>query len=283
MLKALPDSGFVMMQSADPVNYFDLLRVTAKANRAYCLRHGIPYLCAHTVMRGFHPLHACYNRVFFLNDLLDLGFQGWFLHLDADAYVADLGFDIAAHLADRPDRSFVITHGATAAPWDVNDGIFFANCAHPDTHRLARRWQHWIMTLAPERLRASPDWGQVPDDQHLLHGTLRETPDLTAAFEYASKDFMNTDRARFIRQVLRARERDLARRVDLVALDVERVLAAHGAAPDPLLPAMAGIARALGQPVPDGAPLMAAAAGDRDALVGVLEGLIRAARRTPAA
>ncbi|WP_426957204.1 hypothetical protein [Muricoccus radiodurans] len=279
MFKSRPAEPLVMMQSADPANYFDLLRVTSKPNRAYCLRHGIRYVSAHAVMHGFHALHACYNRIFFLKDLLDLGYEGWFLHLDADAYVCDLAFDLAAHLAERRDRSFLMTHGATTEHWDINDGIFFANCAHPDTRRLTDLWHAEVMALPQDLLRTASSWESLPNDQHLLQMLLGRNPELTKGFEYPPKTFLNTHLASFIRQILHLSEPDLPRRVASVALDVERVLDQHDAPTEPLIPAIATIARALGQPVPTDDALRGSLHGSRAALADLMQSLAAAARR----
>ncbi len=259
-----------MVQSADPLNYFDLLRLTARPNRDFCRRHQIRYACVQAVLRGFHPWQACYNRILFLHGLVAQGYGGWFLHLDADAYVHDRRFDIAAYLAGHADRSFIIAPVNEAERWNVNDGVFFANCAHPDTGRIARRWMEVLEALPLDRLRGAAEWRGQPDDQSLLHAVLQREPALTEAFHYESAALINAPGASFTRQVLRAAERDPARRVRRIARDVARSLRSDGEPVDLLLPS---IATALKVPVPRVEALGEATSGP-EAFVAELRGLL---------
>lgn len=231
MLQVLPAEDIVLFQSGDADRYFDMLRATAGLNRAFCRHRQIHYSVFHGVLRGWHPWQACFNRILVLDRLVELGFRGWFLHLDADAYVADPHFDIRAYLAGLGEEtSFVFAAGAGAEPWDVNDGVFLANCAHADTVKVARLWREALEGLSLERLRAAPDWyGQgLPGDQALLHRVLRSDPALTAQIWREPASFLNGARGRFTRQVMRSAERDLAQRVDRILLDVERCRAEAG-------------------------------------------------------
>lgn len=228
-----------MVQSADPVNYFEMLRLTARPNRDFCRRRGVRYACVQAVLHGFHPWHATYNRIVFLHDLVAQGYRGWFMHLDADAYVHDRRFDLRAYFAAHADRSFIIARGGEKGPWDVNAGVFFANCAHPDTQEIARRWKAGLDAVPIDRLRAGVDWAEMPDDQRLLHAVLRAQPDLLSAFHIESAGVINSPGASFTRQVLRAAERDPARRVRRIARDVARSLRGGGEPPDLLLPSLA--------------------------------------------
>ena len=280
MFERKPDEPMVMVQSADPDRYFEMLRITARPNRAFCLRHGIRYACLHAVLNGFHPWHATYNRFFTLSHLIGQGYQGWFLHLDSDACVHDRGFDIAGYLAEHAERAFVFTHGASAELWDMNAGLFFANCAHPATRQIIQRWMELYGTISAERLREASEWSQAPDDQHLLQASFRQLPELTAAIHYESNRLINSPGARFIRQVLRAAERDPAKRLRRVAADVERSLAEEGIAAPPGHAALLSLARSLGQPVPSDAVLEAADAGP-EALAEAVAAMLAAQRPEP--
>lgn len=273
MFEHKPDEPMVMVQSADPDLYFEMLRTTARPNRAFCLRHGIRYACLHGVLNGFHPWHAAYNRFFVLERLIQQDYRGWFLHLDADAYVQDRGFDVAAYLAGHAGQAFIFTHGASAEAWDMNDGVFFANCAHSATRQIIARWMELFQTISVERLREAAQWSQVPDDQHLLQASFRQLPELTAAIHYESNRLINSPGARFVRQVLRAAERDPAKRLRRIAADVERSMAEEGIAAPSGHAALLGLVRALGRPVPADAVLEAADAGP-DALADAVAALL---------
>ncbi|WP_419896412.1 hypothetical protein [Roseomonas sp. USHLN139] len=283
MLKLKPEQDIVLFQSADPVNYFTMLRSTAKLNRAFCLRHDIRYTCFHGIMRGFHAWHACYNRILLLNDMLDLGFEGWYLHLDSDAYVVDPRYDIRAYLQSCAETSFVFTHGATEAPWDVNDGVFFANCAHPHTRTIARAWLAKLETVKLEKLRQAEKWYDTPGDQQLLHSVLKADPTLTAAFRHEHPRFINGPGSSFIRQILRSTERDPAARLERIELDVERALGRQKLDSDDRVLMYCGLMRHLGLPVPKEIETVRAATADRAALLDFLERTVAEARAAMAA
>lgn len=283
MLKLKPEQDIVLFQSADPVNYFAMLRSTAKLNRAFCMRHDIRYTCFHGIMRGFHAWHACYNRILLLNDMLDLGFAGWYLHLDSDAYVFDPRFDIRGYLDGVKDKSFVFTHGATKALWDVNDGVFFANCAHPDTQSVARQWLAKLETVKLEKLRTAEKWYDTPGDQQLLQSVLKSDEALTASIQHEHPRFINGPGSSFIRQILRSTERDPAARLERIELDVERALQRQKLESEDRVLLYCGVARALGLPVPKEIETVRAATADRAALLDFLEQSVATARAALAA
>jgi len=285
-----PDEPVVMVQSADPDRYAEMLHITSGPNRDFCRRHGVRYGSTLAVIRGFHPWQACFNRIVLLHGLVALGYRGWYLHLDADAYVHDRGFDVASYLRDHAAHSLIAAPGATAERWDVNDGVFFANLGHPHAREIVHLWMRGLEALTPDMLRGAPDWGTLPeDDQSLLQGILRSRPDLAATLHREAASLINSPTARFTRQVLRSQERDLAVRVRRIARDVGRSMEAAGevagevtgeAAGDRggsfglLLPALA---LALGVPVP-GPEAQEAAAEGGAAVVPALEALLSAGR-----
>ncbi|MBP0493008.1 hypothetical protein [Roseomonas indoligenes] len=273
MFRQLPEEPMVMIQSADPERYFDMLRIVARPNRDFCQRHGIRYAAVQAVLRGFHPWHACYNRIFFLNDLIDLGYRGWFLHLDADAFVHDPGFDIGSYLAGHSNRSMILVTGGSPEAWDVNDGVFFANLAHPDMPRIARLWRERLDAITPDQLRAAGDWGQLPCDQTLLQALLRDHPELTEGLFEEDPELINSPTASFLHQILRAHEQDFDHRVRRLAVHVGRSLQASGGQAEPFAVLLPALALALGVPVPD-EDEAAAAAGGPEAVLPSLERLV---------
>jgi hypothetical protein len=270
-----PDQDIVLAQSADPVSYFGMLRGTSRINRAFCIRQDILYIGHYGIMRGFHPWHASYNRVFMLNGLLDLGFTGWFLHLDADAWIHDVGFDLRGYLSGLSATSFVFAHGGTQQPWDVNDGIFLANCAHPDTLEVARAWQADVEAISPKRMRDAPEWSQLPQDQQLLHSVLRRDGDrLTAHLHYERHSFINGLNASFIRQVLRSHQRDPEKRLDTIILKVEAAMVRQDLPAEDAVVTFCGLARALGLPIPTEESVVRAIMADPKSLAAYLRGVL---------
>ena len=86
------------MQTADSREYRAMLEMTAKVNLAYCAAQGMTYESYLGIKRGVAPWQATYNRIFMLNELLDRGFRGWAIFVDADAFVADFSFDLRGYL-----------------------------------------------------------------------------------------------------------------------------------------------------------------------------------------
>jgi hypothetical protein len=284
MLMLKPERDIVLGQSADPVRYFAMLRSTSRINREFCLRQDIDYICHYGVIRGFHPWHASYNRVFMLNGLLDLGFTGWYLHLDADAWVHDIGFDLRGYLAGLGDTSFVFAYGATQRPWDVNNGVFLANCAHPDTIEVLRAWRDEVESiLPPERMRGATDWMQMPEDQQILHAVLRRDDfRLCAHLRHEHPRFFNGPTASFARQMLRSQQRDPVKRLDRVQRLVEGAMAAQGLPAEEVVTTFCNMARALDLPLPEDAAEIRAIMADRQRLAAFLGGGLSPPAAAPA-
>ncbi|MBO1074836.1 hypothetical protein [Roseomonas marmotae] len=271
MLLLKPEQDIVLGQSADPKRYFPMLRSTSRINREFCRRQDILYLCHYGVVRGFHPWHASYNRVFTLNQLLDLGFTGWYLHLDADAWVHDTGFNLRDYLAGIADKSLVFAPGATDRVWDVNNGVFLANLAHPDTQEVLRTWKQEIEAISPERMRRATDWAQIPEDQQLLHTVLRRDEfRLCAHLHHEHFSFMNGPEASFIRQLLRSHQRDPVKRLDTIQLQVETAMAAQGLPAEEPVTTFCNLARALDLPLPLDAAGIRAIMADKASLAAFL-------------
>lgn len=104
--------GIVFVQTADPIRYRIFLEITSQTVREYCARHGFGYESFLGIARGYHPWQATYNRIPILRRWADSGFSGWICYLDADAYIADLAFDLRAYL--RQNKFFSDSY----ALWD---------------------------------------------------------------------------------------------------------------------------------------------------------------------
>ncbi|MCQ4162100.1 hypothetical protein NON00_19480 [Roseomonas sp. GC11] len=279
MLLLKPEEDLVLCQSADPVNYFAMLRSTAKATQDFCVRQNVRYLCLSGVLRGYHPWHACYNRIIIMHQLMQTGFEGWYLHLDADAFVHDPEFDIRGYLAGAGEHSFIFTHGATREPWDVNDGVYLANFAHPHTRTIIARWMQRLEAIPAERLKNAAEWYQTPCDQRMLHLLLRAEPELASQIRHEHPRFINGQNSSFIRQVLRAHERDPALRLMKIALQVEHSMALRQRGGEADVALLCGISRALGLPLPKTPADIQAATRDQGALLEHMKALVAEARQ----
>lgn len=214
----------VFTQTCDAGAYLDILLATSRTVRAYCERHGFEYEAFVGLRRGYWPWHASFNRIYLLQELVERGRHDWAVYLDADAYVADLGFDLRAFLADKADAAAVMTpSGATDAAWDVNDGVMLLNLRHPFTARLLASWRAAFEATPDETLRRQTGWSN-PDDQEMLQAFLRDDPDAEQWVRLAPRELMNSAYASFVRQFVRALFPDPASRLRAIRAQVEGVL-----------------------------------------------------------
>ncbi|MEI6162394.1 MAG: hypothetical protein WCP77_21385 [Roseococcus sp.] len=221
----------LLLQTSDAEVYRGFLDLTAHLNRAYATRQGIRYDAPVGILRGHHPWHATFNRILLLKDLLDQGFGGWVLYLDADAYVADLDFDIHAFLASRAHRSILGVLGHNKALSDINAGVVFFNFAHADTAFILTEWHRLFLAEVTEEMLAgsAEGWSFGPNDQDLLQSVLAENLlRLWAGIGIEERDVLNSTKARFIRQILRRDAPSLAERMALARRDITRIARASG-------------------------------------------------------
>lgn len=221
----------ILHQTADAEAYFPMLSATLPANREFCRRHGIRLEAFIGIRRGCHPWHAAFNRLGFLRDRLAEGFRGWAIYLDADAFVADLRFDIAGYLARHAQAAMIGPPGAGRGPWDVNSGVFLWNFAREEARIAAARWIALFDAIPDEALRAAPAWDDVENDQRLLHRVLRDDPALTAGVVMESDQVMGYQHSRFIKQFVRNEVHTPEQRVLRIARQVAICLREGGAAP----------------------------------------------------
>jgi hypothetical protein len=215
----------LMLQTSDPHVYFDMLCLSARTNREYCRRHGIAYQAFVGVKRGFHAWQATFNRIPLLHELSEAGFAGWVLYLDADAYVADLDFDLRAYLADKSRYAAILTPIKPGADWwDINAGVALFNLASAEGRWLIGRWHDAFVAITDDALRAAGRWDLVRNDQDLLHDILRGEERLRPQVFLQSTELINADSARFIRQVLRVQADGLAARMQIVRDETDRIL-----------------------------------------------------------
>ncbi len=230
----IEDTRPLLLQTADPVVYRGFLELTAHVNRAFCAVQGIEYAMHIGVLRGHHPWQATFNRIPLLKARLDAGFRGWLLYLDADAYVADLAFDLHGFLSSRAHRSILGVLGHNKALSDINAGVVFFNFAHPDTGFILTEWHRLFMAEVTEEMLAnSPEgWSFTPNDQDLLQRVLAENlVRLWPGIGIEERSLMNAVDARFIRQILRRDAPSLAERMARARADIARIFAGEGKGP----------------------------------------------------
>jgi hypothetical protein len=223
------------LQTADPQKYARLLDASAPSTRAFCAIHGLEYEAFIGLKRGRYPWHATFNRIDLLNEALQAGFDGWIVYLDADAFVVDLKFDLAAYL-DQHAHAPLIARAVTpekAPTWNINAGVLILNMKHPQAAWLIRTWKRLLDFSQRAGLFLLPPRLAPINDQILLHWVLRLSPSLVGAMRFEHPDFINGSFSSFIVQFLRADVRDFDLRISLIAERVRQAFAASGIDPAP--------------------------------------------------
>jgi SAM-dependent methyltransferase len=219
----------IVLQTADADRYAPMLAITAPNVREYCRRYGFGYESFIGIKRGFHPWQATFNRIPMLVELVERGFVGWVLYLDADAWIQDLGFDLAAYLADKGDRAAIFAEsGVTTDAWDVNAGVALINLGHPLGRALVEQWAAGFAAHSDDALRAGEIWFDHGNDQDLLHQILRRDEAIAEAVLIEQISFINGPYARFIRQQLRSLSPTFEARLDDISRAVADVFRADG-------------------------------------------------------
>lgn len=215
-----------MFQTADADNYAAMIAATAHGNGLYCQRHNIEFEQFLGIKRGYHPWHACFNRIVYLKEQVDAGYDGWIFYVDADAYVHDHSVDVRDMIAlgDCEGDYYFAPGGETGKRWDVNDGVFFINLGAPAARELTRRWYDHFMGTSDEALREATEWNMVPSDQARLHDILDRTPELLDRLVMLPREVFNNEKASFVRQVLRANAETLEQRVARLEAGVAEAL-----------------------------------------------------------
>ena len=125
-----------------------------------------------------------------LKEMLDRGFRGWILYADADAYIANLKFDLRDYLKDKNEYAMILRPGAfTGEFWDVNVGVMLVNCSSERAEWLVNHWPATFLQVPDDVLKSAFDWGSVPHDQELFQKILSDNPDLEP---YILKDLIQT-------------------------------------------------------------------------------------------
>jgi SAM-dependent methyltransferase len=226
----------ILFQTADAFNYAPMLAVTAPSAIEFCRRHGHRYESFVGLKRGFWSWQASYNRIVMLTELIERGFTGWAIYLDADAYVVDLDFDLRAYLADKGDRAAILAEsGVTSQLWDINDGIAFINLGHPIGRQLVTRWSETFHEITDQELREATSWLGTGNDQDLIQRILRDDPVIASAVLVENRDFINSRHACFIRQHLRSETTGMDQRIRTLATEVHAIFSLDGRGPADLV------------------------------------------------
>jgi hypothetical protein len=215
----------IITQTSDADRYYRMLQATARTTREFCRRHGHGYESYVGIKRGVHGWQAAFNRLFQMQELIARNHRGWVIHMDADAYIHDLDFDLATYLAAKSDRAGVLsTIPGSDHPWALNSGVMMVNLGHAEGRRMVGLWMDAFMAFDNDWLVRSDRMMDYDNDQEMLYKILCREPAIREAMAYEGADFMNVSDSRFIRQYLTAYTTDLAERIAIIERLTDEVL-----------------------------------------------------------
>lgn len=214
-----------ILQTSDAFKYSRMLRATSRTAIEFCRRHGFAYESFIGIKRGFHGAQAAFNRILMLDEMVNRGYAGWALHMDADAYVYDLDFDLKAYLADKQDYAAIMaTIPGETVPWHINSGVLFFNLGHPKAVALIREWKRRLMAIPDERFLTLTSVWDDDNDQSMLYSALRDNEPLRNAVLFVDALLFNHHQGRFIRQFLNSLDGNIDSRTATIEAAVRDVL-----------------------------------------------------------
>jgi hypothetical protein len=217
-----------ILQTSDAFKYSPMLRATSRTAIEYARRHGFAYESFTGIKRGFHSAQAAFNRILMLDELVERGHRGWAIHMDADAYIYDLDFDLRAYLGDKQDRAAIMaTIPGETIPWHINSGVLFFNLGHPQGVELIRRWKSRFMAVPDDKLRSLTSVWDTENDQVMLYDCLNQDAELRGHVLFEDARLFNHYWGTFIRQYLNSYDDNIGSRTAKIAAAVEEVM--HGA------------------------------------------------------
>jgi hypothetical protein len=227
--KSLPE--LMIWQTCDPEKYWPMLKITQQTVLEYCKRHPVNYDYYVGVKKGYYSIHAAYNRIYKLNEILDSGYQGWFLYMDTDAYICDFEFRLIDYINDKTNFSMIVTPASDDSPyWDTNNGIFFVNFSHPMTSIIIKSWKlYYDSNYTEDDFRKADKWNMILNDQTSLNTILRISSLEKYIYTIGTRDLFNSFKATVIKQVLRPRGNEncfesLEDRINRISKAVEQAL-----------------------------------------------------------
>ena len=235
--------NILFVQTSDAIRYRGMLEITSRTVREFVARHGFTYHNFTGIIRGYHPWHATFNRIRILRGLIAAGYSGWVCYMDADAYIADLDFDVGKYLNQKDDVALIAAHAGTDFGWwDINAGVFFIDTGHPVARTIVENWNSVFDMVTDDHLKDAVQW-QNPDDQYLLHEVLKALPEAQkhVFLDIGSTRTINYGDARFIRQILAVRG-SFNERIRNLRIEVNRVLGCPSNALEAGNPAHADVA-----------------------------------------
>lgn len=201
--------SIVIVQTCDGQVYKPILDLSEQVSKAYCNKHGYFYYRYDGVVRGVHPWHAAFNRIYIFEAIArEHPNIKWILYMDADAVIVDLEKPLDSFLDDN--YAVIGCKGGSDDPrayWDINNGVMFLNLHHPAANDIIQKWKQLYENVPLSRLeaetQASFDKIAHCDDQYLLQCVLvTYKPPVSLNYQGDKASSFNYN-GNFIQQILR--------------------------------------------------------------------------------
>lgn len=223
-------SDVLFFQTSDAFVCKEMLDLTSRTIVAYCQKNGFLYESFVGIKRGVAPWMAIYNRIVMLQELVQRGYCGWVVYLDADAFINEMSFDIGDYFLSDKSYCFIAAGGGSPTPWDINSGTFFINLGDQDGRLLVREWvaefeaqlpYDFLANPASKRADISAQKKEYPSDQDLIYEPLKKIISRVRKVD----GLINYTDGRFIRQAIRASFSTFDARVAWIRAETDRVMA----------------------------------------------------------
>ncbi len=217
------------VQTSDHLFYKRMMDATSKTVISYCRSNNFEYESYTGIKFGEIPWHAAYNRISQLKEILSRGYDGWVFYLDADAYIADLNFDLRHFLADKMHLAGIFAgYHSPDVSYTINSGGFALNFAHPVARQLVSDYFLSLENIGKDDFTRSLIWGEtIPEDQLMLHLILKdyvEERHLEPHFMFQLPDQSHVNNGPFIKQILRSHIGNFEARCTYIEEEVHKVL-----------------------------------------------------------
>ena len=214
----------LLLQTADSLKYRELLFASARYNSHWAASANWEHRLHIGSYVPFHPYQATLNRIFLLNELVDSGFKGWVLYIDADNLLITPP-PSHAELAERASSGKVFwffNHHRREDPefnfFNINAGAFGIFVGDPTSNEVIKSWgRFYEHNYDAAFLQSASAWGDIVNDQQSLQLILEAFSD---AFDLPRRIHMDFLYGGFVQSCGRGEENpgenDLSRRLNEV-------------------------------------------------------------------
>jgi len=170
-----------LIQTCDGHNYLDILTLTSRFNMYWAMTKCVSYNTYIGIKRGDLPHYATLNRIFMLEEMVDRGYAGWAIYLDADAIVIDRDLNIKSFLEEaRKNSKHFIFHNVTGNDdcTNINVACFCVDLGHSIVKSTIKLWANIYRYYFNLNHYNNQTWNVLLHDQNTLTMILKSNPSI---------------------------------------------------------------------------------------------------------